>query len=356
MLKNLHNINHRIYYHGLFWLTYYIYRVMIYGDVINTFENVAYVQAFELMVKLIVVYTSLYWLKPRFFDQGKYFFFAVLFLFIILSGSYLQLHIIHFCIKIGIYHELPLSYLFSIKKYVSATGHISMIAAIAFGIKVMKDAHLATRKNAVLVKEKLETELQFLKGQINPHFFFNTLNNIYSLIIKKSDKAGEVVLKLSELMSYMIYEAGNTTVLLRNEIDYLRNYIELERLRYRDHLEVNINVNAELGDLRIAPLILLPFVENAFKHGMDKAAEHNFLNIDIDLREKVLFMSVKNSVAQPKINYNVNGNSGIGLQNVRRRLQLLYANRYKLDEQMEESRYTVELQVELINEFTLSTQ
>lgn len=193
-----------------------------------------------------------------------------------------------------------------------------------------------------LIREKKEMELQFLKSQLNPHFLFNSLNNIYSLAYQKSDKTADAILKLSEIMRYMIYESNDSWVSLSKEIEYVQSFIELQRLRFKDGAAVEFTQNGEIDDQQIVPLILISFVENAFKHGVANDPK-NPIRINIIANQKILHFSVSNK----KNSFNKDQMGGVGLNNVERRLQLLYPERYKLNIVNSETHYTSELMLDI---------
>ena len=193
-----------------------------------------------------------------------------------------------------------------------------------------------------LVSEKREMELQFLKSQLNPHFLFNSLNNIYSLAYQKSDKTADAILKLSEIMRYMIYESNDSWVSLRKEIDYVQSFIELQKLRFKDGASVEMTLQGEIDNQQIVPLILISFVENAFKHGVANDPLDP-IKINIIANQKILHFSISNK----KNSYNKDEMGGIGLNNVERRLQLLYPDRYKLNIVNSASHYTSELMIDI---------
>ena len=188
----------------------------------------------------------------------------------------------------------------------------------------------------------LEAELNFLKSQIQPHFFFNTLNNLYSLTLKKSDQAPEVVLKLSDLMSYMLYETNTPKVSLNKEIVYLENYIDLEKLRFGNNLTVSFNIDGQTDGVYLPPLVLILFIENCFKHGARDKLNKMEIDIGIKVEDGHLFFNVKNPVAENSAAKNANG---LGLKIARRRLQLLYNDDYSLDEIREGKQYAVSLKI-----------
>lgn len=192
--------------------------------------------------------------------------------------------------------------------------------------------------------EKLNAEVNFLRAQVNPHFLFNILNNLYALTLKKSELAPDVVLKLSEMMEYMLYDSTDTKVLLEKEVTYLSNYIELERLRFSAEAAISLNINADLGGYEIAPLLLLPLVENAFKHGLSRQTENSWLTVDVSLNNAVLTVVIENS--KPAL-YTDKSKGGIGLDNLRKRLELLYPAKHQLVLEDKKNVYHAHLVIEL---------
>jgi len=193
-----------------------------------------------------------------------------------------------------------------------------------------------------LESEKKDMELQFLKSQLNPHFLFNSLNNIYSLAYQKSDKTADAILKLSEIMRYMIYESNDSWADLSKEVEYVQSFVELQKLRFKDGAAVQVNINGEIDGQKIVPLILISFVENAFKHGVANDPEDP-IKINIIANQKILHFSVSNK----KSKTNKDAMGGVGLNNVERRLQLLYPDRYKLNIVNSATHYTTELMLDL---------
>ncbi len=190
--------------------------------------------------------------------------------------------------------------------------------------------------------EKVNDELNFLKHQISPHFFFNTLNNLYSLALDKSDQTPEVILKLSELMRYSLYECKDNYVPLENEIEYIKNYIDLLQIRQKEQFEVSFDTHINNENVKVAPLLLIIFVENAFKHGVKTTEKNSDISIKLEADSQNLQFSILNYRA-------VEGkkNEGIGLQNVQKRLDLLYKNRYHLDIKSTDQKFKVMLNLTL---------
>ena len=207
----------------------------------------------------------------------------------------------------------------------------------------------ARTKTKELEKINLETELDFLKSQIQPHFFFNTLNNLYSLTLDKSDKAPETVLKLSELMSYVIYDANQKLVPVINEIRHIQNYLDLEKLRYGDRLDAELSISGNLEGKKIPPVMLLPFIENSFKHGTKIEDDVIPIWIKIDLKEDELLFSTENKKPTYLESNGLDPHKhGIGLQNTLRRLKLVFGDDhdFEIDDHGENYKITLKIPLE----------
>jgi LytS/YehU family sensor histidine kinase len=218
------------------------------------------------------------------------------------------------------------------------------ICGIAAAIMLLKKWHFENEKNRQIEREKMGMELEMLKAQVHPHFLFNTLNNLYSLTLTKSQNAPLVVTHLSELLRYMLYECNEQEVPLDKEIAAIRKYVELEKLRYGPRLDVSLSCSGELSQLKIAPLILLPFIENSFKHGVSKELDQCWINLHIHADNNNLSFNLSNSCFNDKLSV-ING--GIGLQNIQKRLTLLYDGKYSLNNTHEEEIYLVRLTMQL---------
>jgi LytS/YehU family sensor histidine kinase len=210
-------------------------------------------------------------------------------------------------------------------------------------ITIVIDWNRQQREKTVLETKNLQTELKSLRNQINPHFLFNTLNNIYALSLKKSDRTPDMIIKLSEMMRYMLYECNERFVPLENEISYLKNYLDLEHLRQGENFSINFDIEGEILDQKIAPMLIIPFVENCFKHGVNRQLEDGYVDIQFKIETSQIRTIIKNSKPpdQPSSDHRVSG--GIGLLNVKKRLDLLYKGKYTLDIKDEPESFFVDL-------------
>lgn len=218
-------------------------------------------------------------------------------------------------------------------------------------IKITKDFFTKNLQNLKLEnkyisleKENIKLELNFLKSQIHPHFFFNTLNNIYSLISDKDEIAADIVLRLSNLMRYSLYESNNNHILLTRELDFLSDYVRLEQIRHKNHVSIKLDIEGITGNYIIPPLILITFVENAFKHGINKTIDASYVNININIINDELIFYIENS---KPLKFKNDEQGGIGILNIKRRLDIMFKDRYILNIQNEPLKFKVHLKIKM---------
>lgn len=222
-----------------------------------------------------------------------------------------------------------------------------------FFVKILFDIARLFNRTIYLQKQTSELELQnlniekdFLKAQLNPHFLFNTLNNLYGLVVKKDPNAPEVIINISDLMAYTLYESNTEKVSLQKELDFIQNYFSLERMRYSSDKKINLNITVEdsIQNVLIAPLLCFTFIENAFKYGLQTASD-NFLEINIHIVNNIFYFSIENDKEKNFIKNTVLG--GIGVKNVEKRLNLIYPNNHKLIIDDRETSFFVSLSINL---------
>lgn len=328
-------------YHILFWVLYYFFLCVVFYNAYQIHDFTFYLQFMLFMpVSAALVYVNFYMLIPFFLSRKRYIYYASLLLLALLAAAFIdqllkQLYA-HFGSKIFAFTAD-----FNFQNLFLETTGMFYLTGFTTSFKLSRD----WIQNQQLMKEKekqyLETELNFLKAQIQPHFFFNTLNNLYSLTLKKSDLAPEVVLKLSALMSYMLYESNTPKVSLTKEITYLQNYLDLEKLRFGQRLVVTFEMEGPIEEISIPPMILILFLENSFKHGVKNNLHKILIEISLKIEDGFLFFTVKNPLEE-----NIPaGNRGIGLKNAKRRLELLYGNNYQLDISEKQNEFIVSLKM-----------
>jgi two-component system, LytTR family, sensor kinase len=337
--------HYRATFHVIFWGCYLIYQSLIWGMVDGKYAERFSFTLVELPIIIGATYFTLYLLIDRLLFHRRYALFLVtLTLSMIAFG--LLLRTVSYYTMYPIFYPagltVPVLYL---PKILIGIFTIYSIVGIVSAFHVVKHWHNHQQASQQLQQEKLESELKVLKSQINPHFLFNTLNSLYVLSMNGSKSTPDVVHKLSELMSYMLYESNQDEVLLKEELNYIENYIALEKIRYEARVDISFNVYSNIDSFHIAPLLILPFVENCFKHGVRNQRDIAWIRIDIILNDSVLTAKIENS--KNIEDGTVQTISGIGLQNVKKRLDLIYPNRFQLQLINDHESYLVVLKLEL---------
>ena len=347
MKNTFKNISYKIpiKYHFIFWISYFLLNVVRWGSYYQDYWYSFKSNIVTVTLGMFLAYFHVYFLLPKLLFRKKIISYILFFLIGLVVFYVIRTELIFIFINNNVWPESQTpqrGYEFNHILVVFLIGIYDV--GLTTTIKLTLDWIFDRKRIESLQANQLKTELQFLKAQIQPHFFFNTLNNLYALTLERSKQAPEVVLKLSEIMEYILYDAKEPRIRLLNEINYIQNYIDLEKLRYGDKVSVQINMQGNIETQSVPPLLFLPFIENCFKHG---AVENNKLNVLIEFevsRNNVLRFSVIN-------NYNSfienKKNHGIGNQNVLRRLELLYKDKFSLDIKTEDESYIVELLIPL---------
>lgn len=334
--------------HILFWLGVYAYFV----STVNMGYYSGYVEVLEhfaihVFCQAIVSYTILYVFIPRFLTPKKHVQFIVSLLvllaavFVIFVGFHEYYHIPKYLNpedrstydSTKIFWEKLLNLRVFLGKFtIILTPTILLVIA-----KFYKEQQAYLQLN----EQKVSTELSALKHQLNPHFLFNTLNNLYALSINKSDEAPEIIAKLSEMLDYMLYGCNDKYVSLKKEIELIENYLALEKVRYDERVDISFHKDVET-DVNIAPLILLTFIENAFKHGVSQELKKAHIHIKISVEGNFIQFNVTNSIAKNKV---ASDKETIGLSNVQKQLELLYLDSYALHIKEETNSFNIRLKL-----------
>ncbi|HEY9001739.1 MAG TPA: histidine kinase [Mucilaginibacter sp.] len=352
--------NHRWLTHTVYWLIYLLISVSAskYHDGEKgtySFEFIS--DALYISAEMIAAYSLAYFVVPQFIYRKRYFLSIVEFVIVCYMSCVVgRIFIVKICEPLaGVKpkaFETYLEILTDIPKllYVYLFDILSSSAIFIF-LKLLKDQFETQKRALVLEKEKAETELKLLKTQLNPHFLFNTLNNIYSLSFTSSPATSPSIARLADILDHILYRCNGQYVPLKAEIALVNNYIELEKLRYDDRLTVNFKTEVEY-ESDIAPLILLSLVENAFKHGASDDAGAPVINIDLFASEESFIFKISNTVAAQNTAPERASNERIGLSNLRRQLDLIYGDDYMLDVTREDKHFVVQLAIRLKKEVT----
>ena len=338
----------RVWRHAVYWLLWLIFFAVVNSNYQeDTFWSWIQAELIVMMIKLPFTYFVIYYLVPRFLIKKAFLKFTCWAGLLAICGGLgiIALHL--YVIKPFIFNDNVTS--FWTMKIGFKIVDLIYIASLPTILKLVQHHIQQEKQTRRMAEEKLNAELQLLKNQLQPHFLFNTLNNLYGMVLTQDEKSPQVVLRLSEIMSYMLYESDQMTIALEKEIEQLNNYIELEKIRHGQRLDLTFEKSGALEGKRIAPLLLLPFVENAFKHGVEKNENTGWIRINIWVNGQSLEFMVENGVVGGSENLKKSASTigGIGLENVQKRLAL-NPERHQLTIRNGETHF-VKLTVELSN-------
>ncbi|HEY0680043.1 MAG TPA: histidine kinase [Chitinophagaceae bacterium] len=321
----------RLLRHILYWLAWLMFYAIVnstYGD--DSFLMHVGIELQIMLIKLPFVYYVIYYLVPNWLIRKEYGVFSLLFFSLATVGGLAIWALYYYFIAPSLGE--PIYNFFSVKVFYKILDLV-YISSLPIILKLLQRSIQQEKITMQLAQQRTDAELKLLKNQLHPHFLFNTLNNLYGMVLTHHPKAPDVVTRLSEMMSYMLYEGDNKSISLEKEIAHLHNYIELEKIRYGNRLQISFEKGGEINGKSIVPLLLIPFVENAFKHGAAKNEKDPWICINLWVNDGLLNFTVENNVTtdnghngfQPKTQ------SGIGLANVRKRLEMVYPGRHTLE-------------------------
>ena len=336
----------RVALHILFWLFYVLFFGSIYGKYGNDYSWYMIESLCMLPFIMVSTYTTIYGILPFYLKKRKLFATALMVIVLLFSVTLGE----RICLRL--INDLPVTYdtLFGVT-FLYLLLETNFMVGIAFAIKVVKKWFEQQQEKHEMEKRNLETELNLLKAQLHPHFLFNTMNNLYALSIEKSTKTSEGIAKISELLRSVLYECNEAEIQLKKEINLVENYIDLEKMRYGERLHLQFNVNGPVGEMKIAPMLLFTFVENCFKHGSRNDTKNPYIKIDLDVAGKEMIFTAENSKPFPAKKNNPSLSSGgIGLTNVKKRLEIIYGDNYHLKITNEERIFKVRLAIIKQNE------
>ncbi|UJH66350.1 sensor histidine kinase [Allomuricauda sp. SCSIO 65647] len=337
-------------YHIIFWTIYFIFNVLRWGSLHNDFEYSLKTNLIGFPIHIALAYFNIYYLMPKFIHTKKYFTYVILVFLSLFLMLLVKFNLTYYLVSTNVMPEAaePVSSITLNYAIITMLGELYVISFVT-AIKITIDWLQEHSKLHELERRQMATELRFLRSQVSPHFFFNTLNNIYSLTLEKSNKAPEVVLKLSDLMRYLLYATKKRKEGLKKEVECIQNYIDLERIRFDDSLEVDVNITGNLENKAIAPMLLIPLVENCFKHGASKNIGKMNICVNINVIDSFLYFETKNTKPKGEKKDRIPSRAGgIGLSNVRKRLQLGYApNEYEFNVEENKTLFKVSLKLKV---------
>ncbi|MET4014843.1 two-component system LytT family sensor kinase [Mucilaginibacter sp. UYP25] len=335
-------------WHLLFWLAYFLYAAIDDGGRHRDSWGFDFQLSAlnELPVSMIVVYVNMYLLLPVFYKSHKYLQYIAWVILLLVIGGLIDRF---FSWTVWLPRERfidpnsrePTQFWIFTRIIEDSIANFPLLL-VTLVLILMRDSAQNEKKLREIEKEKFTAEMNVLKAQINPHFFFNTLNSLYSLTLPISKEASDVVVRLSDLMRYMLYDASANQVQLKDEIVHLENYIAIEHMRFTDRLDLSFQHSGDIDDKIISPLLLLPFIENAFKHGIGDNS--GWITVDLQVVGNRLFLKVENSCP---VVLGKKEEGGLGLTNVKRRLELIYPGGYDLNIEQAAEIFAVELKIDL---------
>lgn len=331
--------------HLIFWCAVLLFFTYLFGAGSKSYQDTLLFSLFLMPITIATTYVSIYKLIPDYLITKRYFLFGLYSLYTLVVSSYLIMLSIFFSLIYLANFEYdamnPLT-----KNILLVTTVVYLFIFIVSAFKLLKLNIQQIEKTNVLERKFLETqlklkeqELNYLKMQIHPHFLFNTLNTIYGFALKKADETPEMILKLSNLLDYLLYQADKPFVLLKEEVNHIKDYLALEKMRFHETLQVSISEENITGQQQIAPMLFIPFVENSFKHGQIKNGILN-VSISVIVKNDTILFTIANST-----NDNHKEEDGIGLANIKKRLELIYKSTYQLTIENEPESYKVNLSI-----------
>ncbi|TAJ15717.1 hypothetical protein DMA11_00515 [Marinilabiliaceae bacterium JC017] len=341
------SLSQQIVFHIQFWLgyiTFFSFMISLEGDFPFSFYWVHFFS--NIPALMVLAYPVVYYIYPRLMRKKQMALMIALAVAISFAASVAKLFTTYHLFY-GLYlpEELAPENWLTLKAVMRNLFWVWVPTGLLLTIRFYGEWLVLNQEKSEMVRHRLEAELKMLKSQLNPHFLFNVLNNLYSLAIQKSDKTPDIIARLSALFEYMLYQGNKSDVSLREEVELIEAYIDLQAMKYGDRLNMKLSYDSELLNERIAPLILFPFIENCYKHGCSQDAGKPWIKIEITGEKGAIHMMAENSIPE-KTPGTKSLPGGLGMVNTKKRLEILYPERHHLAIQAEEKSYRVQLQVE----------
>ncbi|MCZ2474548.1 sensor histidine kinase [Aquirufa ecclesiirivi] len=336
--------NYSIKFSLIFWLSYFTYEFLTAGTFSNHYFAAFIKACVNVPLAFLISYVSLHILFEKYYLNNKK---------VIFNIGIIVLAIVSITLKRAIYfyyiypylepHPFPTPFFF-FPKFVYEFFNLYFIVflyGMFYFIRVWNSQQQLLKD---LKQEKTHAELELLKSQVQPHFIFNTLNGIYAEAFKKTPKVANQIIKLSDLLEYTLYDSKKENVALIDELKYIQNYLDLQKIRFGDKVDISINVYDDISHIQIPPLLILPIIENCFKHGINNSIKNSWMRIDISTKTNELTIKVENSIEEGSEDVK-RSNGGLGLENVIRRLALIYPNKHEINMYKEANSFLVVLKI-----------
>jgi two-component system LytT family sensor kinase len=324
-------------HHILLWVCYFVFWIWAYKDMYPALWPLVQTTAMYFIFDALPFYITVYYLFPKFLYKRHYLKFFFWFFIVVIACSFLLGSYFHFAFS----GYAPEEVNFTIMVVMAFTS-IIMVVGMLGGAKLIKERLKADRNERKIEHQRLESELQYLKAQVNPHFLFNAINSVYILIRKDPDKAAETLIKLSDLLRFQLYDCSEEKIPVEKEIDYLKNFVELEKVRRGARVKIEWEQTGILSGFTIAPFMIIPFLENSFKYVSNHPDQPNLVRIALHRDHNTFIVSIFNTHDRNQ----AHEVGAIGLKNVKRRLELIYPGKHKLDIDEKPDTYSVTLEID----------
>jgi len=338
-------MNYKPIYHILFWLGIYLLWVFVFRNYSFSLTKTASIQFCYLVFITADYYATIYFIVPRYLKKKKYVYFILLTVILIAFSALLRA-LVAVQMNIYIFNTRQLPAFGSL--YLNSLVNIFIWVELFFAGKMITERIYNQQQLALLDKERVKHELDFLKAQINPHALFNSLNAIYGQIDKQNQTARNILLKFSDLLRYQLYDCSEDQISLKKEIEYIRNYVSFQQIRKEENLKVALEIDAGSGQYSIAPLLLVILIENAFKFVSSFSDRENRICINLNVKEDLFTFRVQNTTEPREVSSTIPGQGGIGIANLKRRLELLYPAKYEITFKQELCSYEALLKLQLV--------
>jgi two-component system, LytTR family, sensor kinase len=333
-------------WHLLFWFCLFLYEWLPLGSANDKYEGYFWSALINIPIFMAATYFTIFVTVEKFLLKKK----TLMFLGT-LAATLVIFGVTRRCVNYT--YTYPILYpdkcymtpMFYLPKIIIDGVFTHLVAGLGAMIYVVRRIMEQQTVNEALMREKVAAQLELLKSQVQPHFIFNTLNNIYMLSLKNSPQTSDMIYRLSALLSYMLYDSKQETIDIEKEIEYIKNYINLEKIRYGERLDVQLNIFGDFKNVRIPPLLILPLVENAFKHGASNTVENSWIHIDIAQKQNILTLKIENSLKEKSESHSTH--SGLGLENLRKRLEIIYPEGHEMKLLEEDNTFLVSLKIDL---------
>ena len=340
----VYKMRNNIIYHGLFWLGIYLLWVFVLRNYSFSLTRTMTVEFCYLIFITIDYYVAIYFIIPRFLKKKRYAWFILLTLALIAFSAFLRALV---SMEMNMHVFVPPTHPYFPRLYLNSVINIFIWVELIILGKMIFDRVYNQQQLAIIEKERVKHELDFLKAQINPHALFNSLNSIYGHIDKSNQTARNILLQFSGLLRYQLYDSMVDQISLEKETEYIRNYIEFQKIRKDENLKVNVEIDTGQSQYTVAPLLLVILIENAFKFVSNFTDKDNSITIILTVKGSLFTFHVCNTTESRRHQTSLIKQGGIGITNLKRRLELLYPGRYDLTFEQSDGYYTADLKIEM---------